>query len=61
MLRDHPEIEWIEITGYPSFAQPDDYYCSNCGTYIDGVVYEDNENEYLCEYCLLKLHDKFRL
>ena len=32
-LRDHPEIEWCERTGYPSWRQPSNKktYCGECG------------------------------
>ena len=54
----HPEITWIEQTGYPSWNQPEDLYCDNCGEVIDEEVYEDENNEHLCLDCLLKLHLK---
>ena len=55
----HPEITWIENTGYPSWAQPKEYHCEECGCelYFD-EIYEDFYHDFLCEECLLKLHRK---
>ena len=57
-IPDHPEITWAERTGYPSWNQPSEIRCDNCGDIIDGEVYEDEYNESLCLDCLLKLHLK---
>lgn len=57
-LGDHPDIESIERTGYPRWAQPEIIYCDKCGDEIDGTVYEDDEYETLCKSCLLLLHKK---
>ena len=57
-IPDHPEITWAERTGYPSWNQPSETRCDNCGDIIDGEVYEDEYNENLCLDCLLKLHLK---
>lgn len=54
----HPEITWAERTGYPSWNQPVDAVCDNCGEVIDDEVYEDEYHESLCLDCLLKLHLK---
>ena len=54
----HPEITWIEKTGYPSWNQPKEIYCEACGDFIDGEIYEDEGHEHLCLDCLLKLHLK---
>ena len=54
----HPEITWIERTGYPSWNQLKDTVCDNCGDVIEDEVYEDEYNEHLCLDCLLKLHLK---
>ena len=54
---DHPEVESIMRTGYPSWMK-DEPVCERCGDEISGEVYEDECHETLCEYCLLKLHLK---
>jgi hypothetical protein len=54
----HPEITWAEKTGYPSWNQPKDIVCDDCGDVIDGEIYEDETYETLCLYCLLKRHLK---
>ena len=54
----HPDITWAEATGYPSWNQPKDIYCDDCGDVIDGEIYEDETYETLCLYCLLKRHLK---
>lgn len=60
-LRDHPDIEWAERTGYPKWNQPEIFRCDQCGDEIDGdEVYSDSTHEYLCEYCLCLLHRKWR-
>lgn len=57
----HPEIDWIERTGYPSYAQPKKIYCGECGKCLDDEdIYEDRLYEYLCEDCLLFFHKKWR-
>jgi formylmethanofuran dehydrogenase subunit E len=53
-----PEITWAERTGYPSWNQPGDICCDECGEVIEDEVYEDEHNENLCLDCLLKLHLK---
>ena len=55
---DHPEITWAERTGYPSWNQPVDIVCDNCGDIIEDEVYEDELHNCLCLDCLLKLHLK---
>lgn len=56
----HPEIDWIENTGYPSYAQPSDHVCEECGAELDdGEVYEDERHDFLCQECLLHLHEKW--
>lgn len=56
---EHPEIEWIERTGYPSWNQPKYLICEVCGDELTfDEVYEDFGYECLCENCLLKLHKK---
>lgn len=59
---DHPEIQSIERTGYPTWNQPEDriIYCGECGCEIVGDVYEDDSYDYLCRDCLLMLHKKDR-
>lgn len=62
ILRDHPEIEMVERTGYPSWKQPSNkrIYCGECGQDItdDREIYEDEHYKYLCCDCLLLLHKK---
>lgn len=54
----HPEITWAERTGYPSWNQPVDIQCDECGNYIEDEIYEDDLHDNLCLHCLLKLHLK---
>lgn len=59
-MRDHPEIESLERTGYPTWAQdtePD--RCCECGRVIYGEVYECRTHETLCLECLKMLHAKY--
>ena len=59
-LRDHPEVEWIERTGYPSWNQPESEYCEKCGDCLDSeYVYSDSIYDTLCEDCLKLLHRKW--
>ena len=57
---EHPEITWIERTGYPSYAQytqPTEINCEYCGEVIEeDDSYIDTYYDYICEDCLLKLH-----
>lgn len=56
---DHPEVTWCERTGYPSWNQPQSYYCEECGKDItDETMYEDEHHTLLCRACLLTLHEK---
>ena len=56
---DHPDIESTLKTGYPTFNQPEWYYCQMCNEELNKEeVYEDLGYDYLCENCLLKLHKK---
>ena len=57
----HPEITWAERTGYPSWNQPRDIQCDECGDIIEDEVYEDEYHETLCLDCLLKLHLKIEV
>ena len=57
----HPEITWAERTGYPSWNQPRDIRCDECGHDIEDEVYEDEYHETLCLDCLLKLHLKIEV
>lgn len=60
MLRDHPDIEWVERTGYTKWNQPQSVYCEECGKCLDDEEqYDDSNHEYLCEECLLSLHKKW--
>jgi hypothetical protein len=59
MIGDHPEIEYAMRTGYPSWNQPVQYYCEECGRDItDETAYEDEAHSFLCRACLLTLHEK---
>lgn len=56
---EHPEIGWMERTGYPSFAQPEIIRCEVCEEEIDeDDVYEDTLHECICGECLLRTHRK---
>lgn len=55
---DHPEIRWVEQTGYPSWNQPEPIICDCCCDEIDGDVYSTDNYEFLCEKCLLTLCKK---
>lgn len=58
-LPDHPEIESVMRTGYPSWNQPKEIYCECCDNDIsDEEVFEDGEYEYLCVTCLMKKYKK---
>ena len=57
----HPEITWAERTGYPSWGQPRDIQCDECGNIIEDEIYEDEYHETLCLDCLLKLHLKIEV
>lgn len=58
-IPDHPEVRWMERTGYPSFAQPEIMRCELCDRELDeDEAYEDEYHEFLCEGCLLSLHQK---
>ena len=57
----HPEITWAERTGYPSWKQPRDIQCDECGDIIEDEIYEDEYHETLCLDCLLKLHLKIEV
>lgn len=55
----HPEVDWIESTGYPSYAQEKIILCDECGRELNNeTVYEDETHTNLCESCLLMLHEK---
>ena len=57
LLRDHPEIESAIKTGHPTWAQPLNVYCGECGKDItDDDQYEDEHYDCLCEKCLLYFH-----
>lgn len=56
---DHPEIRMAELTGYGSLNQPVPIYCERCDRDItDSEQYEDEDHDYLCLRCLLRLHEK---
>lgn len=55
----HPEIECAMKTGYPSWNQPKEIYCNECGRDItDEEQYFDHTHETLCKRCLLFFHSK---
>lgn len=54
---DHPEILTAMATGYPSWNQPEEFFCECCGDGLDGAMYFDEEYEHLCKSCLLRLHE----
>lgn len=59
IIPDHPDIASAMATGYPSWNQPKSHYCDRCGRCLDDeTIYEDDDYEYLCEYCLESLHEK---
>ena len=59
MIGDHPEIICIMRTGYPSYMQPKEIYCEECGRNItDEEQYDDQYHDYLCKKCLLFFHRK---
>lgn len=59
---EHPEIKWIQRTGYPSYHQEPVIYCGECGEDItDDEWYEDEHHEFLCKTCLLFFHKKDRV
>ena len=39
----HPEIDWIERTGYPSWMQEDDEDDDDCG-YDEDAAYEESRD-----------------
>ena len=46
-------------TGYPSYMQPKEIYCEECGRNItDEEQYDDQYHDYLCKKCLLFFHRK---
>ena len=56
---EHPEIAYINRTGYPSYLQQSEVYCEECGKNITNATwYEDEHHEFLCESCLLYFHRK---
>ena len=58
-IRDHPEIRWAELTGYPSYNQEEFYKCDRCHDELNpDEVYEDESYGCLCSSCLLRLHEK---
>ena len=56
---EHPEISCALKTGYPSWNQPKERRCEECGDHLYlSETYEDSDHDFLCEDCLLKLHRK---
>ena len=62
-IADHPDIQWAERTGYPSWNQPKEHaeYCGECGRVIDDGedTYETEYYSILCEDCLKRLHKRW--
>ena len=57
-LPDSPETVWIMTTGYPSYMQHP-IVCERCNDELDpDEVYEDENYEHLCKWCLCRLHKK---
>ena len=47
---EHPEIGWIERTGYPSWAQPeDDDVCDPYDADFEEDVFYDEDDDYEAE------------
>ena len=56
---EHPEIEWVNRTGYPSWNQPQYYECERCHEELSFEdIFEDEDYEMLCKDCLCELHQK---
>lgn len=54
---DHPDITWAERTGYPAWNQPKFTFCNHCGEELcEDEAFQDEQYDYLCEWCLLDLH-----
>lgn len=61
IVPDHPDIVSAIKTGYPRNNQYVSHYCEECGKCLDDEkAYEDCTHDYLCEDCLLTLHEKSR-
>lgn len=59
MIMNHPEVDWIEQTGYPSWNQPEELFCECCGRNLESkTVYFDEDFEILCKKCLLDRHKR---
>jgi hypothetical protein len=62
-IADHPDIQWAERTGYPSWNQPseDEERCGECGRVIEygEDTYETSTFSILCEDCLKMLHKRW--
>ena len=46
---EHPEIGWIERTGYPSWAQPDEDDCDPYDADFEEDVFYDEDDDYEAE------------
>lgn len=55
---EHPDITAIRTYGYPLNHLPVEQWCEECGSEINGEVYEDETHDSLCLTCLLALHKK---
>lgn len=54
---EHPEITWALKTGYPSWNQPNEHKCEECGCELySDEMYKDEYHDCICEECLLILH-----
>ena len=55
---EHPEIGWIQRTGFPSWNQETELRCERCGDILEDEYYEDESHDFLCLDCLKELHVK---
>lgn len=53
----HPLIERTMRTGYPFPHEETDYYCDDCGDWIDGKVFIYDGEIYCGIYCLTRNTD----
>ena len=51
MIPDHPVIQNMERTGYPSGREPPQPFCPICGAEVD-TVYTDGVNVLGCPECI---------
>ena len=59
LFLEHPDITSALQTGYPTWNQPDEYFCELCGDEVSSYeIYDDFGYDILCKNCLLNLHKK---